>query len=384
MYSLMVLGRPTRATAYRGNYTAAAKGWQRSTLAVGGYNLGSFQLSSADLAQQELLDFFANNLGCMVQEYCAGMLSWEGYIVEMRMTIGGVEYSHSLKSEWWHNRVKVIYQTLPGLRVPNMPWGENTDSSDEYGEMNLLLQAGSIGSAGATALQSRHLAEFAWPRAHMVGGLAFGGSERAIEDVLTVAVAGYWHTLNWRYQETSVSDTAHVLIDTLVGASEFVTVGRVEANTLATHVDLGTSNKRLGDLVADVIAQGDASNNIWQGGVYGSRKFRYEPAPTAVGYYLRRGELVDKAGVNVLPPLLEPGFLLYNSDSPMSLQPAGTSNVWDDPALVYVNKVEFVAPDGLRLSLYGEEFGFEMYRGLAGATSGIPGAVAPGARIRPL
>jgi len=235
-------------------------------------------------------------------------------------------------------------------------WSENTDTSDEYGEMNYITTLGGATPEAAESLRDRDLAAYGWPRSRKMGG---GRSqEKKDPAVLEVSVVGYWATLNWRYRETSRMATATDLITTLVGASEFVTAGRIETNEMRVKVDCDPIPKRLGDAIEDVILQGDLSGNLWQGGVYAGRKFVYEQAPTTVSYYERAdGVLVDKARVPVIPSLMEAGFLLRDESAPGGGQPPGTSSAWDDTRVAYVDEVRFVAPDLLEYHLAGDEPG---------------------------
>ena len=107
-------------------------------------------------------------------------------------------------------------------------------------------------------------------------------------------------------------------------------------------------------LIENIINQGDASDNIWKGGVYAGQKFVYEPSPTTIDYILRNGALYDKAGVKVDPALINPGFYIRDTNAPMGMQPPGTSNIFDDPQVSYCDEVEFVWPDTLRLKFPGE------------------------------
>jgi len=230
-------------------------------------------------------------------------------------------------------------------------WSENTDTSDEYGEMNYITTLGGATPEAAVALRDGDLQTYAWPRSRKLGGT---GSKKG-PAVLEVSVVGYWATLNRRYRETSRMATATDLITTLVGASEFVTAGRIETNEMRVKVDCDPVPKRLGDAIEDVILQGDLDGNFWQGGVYADREFVYEQAPTSVQYYeLGGGALVDLAGAPVVPSMLEAGFLLLDEDAPTGGQPPGTSNVWDDPRVAYVDEVRFKAPDDLEYHLLGD------------------------------
>jgi hypothetical protein len=329
--------------------------WRRSTRAVGGYWMGSFQLDPRRVSRLAMDDFYNTQIGSRLVETTGGITTWEGLIVQMDYTVGGLAFRTTLDSEHWHNYVDVSYSSDLAERE-RLGWSENTDSSDIFGRMDYLDSLPGATATTAAALQDRRLSEFAWPRSRMVGGATFeGGRVDAGDRRLDVTVAGYWSTLNWRYQEASFSDGADDGISTLVGNSEFVTAGRLEDNTMTVKVKAERNPVRLGDMIKRIIEQGDTSGNVWQGGVYRDREFVYEQAPTAVEYYIRNGRLVDKGGTPVIPTLLEPGFLVKNSAAPTGWQPPGTSTAWDDPTVAYVDEVEFQAPDILRLSFFGEE-----------------------------
>jgi hypothetical protein len=233
-------------------------------------------------------------------------------------------------------------------------WSENTDASAEYGVMEYMLTLGGAAPEAAEALRDRELTAFAWPRSRKMGG----GATSSREDLaaLEVSVAGYWETLNWTYRATSRIATASDLVTTVVGESEFVTAGRIETNEMRVKADCEPVPKRRGDLIEDIIKQGDLDGNIWQGGVYAGQKLVYEAAPTAVRY-LERGDgvLTNLGRTEVVPSLMEAGFLLLDESAPSGGQPPGTSGVWDDPRVGYVDEVRFVAPDTLEYQLMDEE-----------------------------
>lgn len=349
--SLHLYQRPARGSAHLADLTPMAAGWRRSSRAVGGFWDGEF--STANLTRAEMIDFFDSYLGCAVTELGpGGMVAWEGLVWEMRLMLDGVEYQRTLAGEWWHNRIECYYQdTVGGRQV--LTWAENTDASAEYGQMEHILSLAGATTAAATALRDRHLLEYAWPRSRMVGGLAMGRKRRA-EDSLRVTCAGFWATLGWRHLATTTTAAANVQVGTLVAASQFVTAGRVEINGLSVLVDGSNVPVRLNDALEDIIEQGDATPAVWQGGVYAGRKFVYESAPTSAAYILRDGYLLDLSGGEVDPALLLPGFLLRNAGAAPVAQPPGTSSVWDDPRIAYVDEVEY-GPDGLKLHLYGTE-----------------------------
>jgi hypothetical protein len=221
--------------------------------------------------------------------------------------------------------------------------------------MEYLVKLGGTTPDAATKIQDEHLSEFAWPRSRMSGSVTMGHGEDPPKNRMVIHCTGFFETMNWRYRSTSWIATASEIISDLTGRSEFVSVGRVDDNDLATKIDCDPIPQRLGDLLQTVTEQGDMDGNLWQCGVYADRELVYEEAPNTVEYRLRDGRLYDKGNTLVIPSLLEPGFLLRNSNAPSGIQPPGTSNVWDDPQVAYVDEVVFEAPDRLKLKLFGEE-----------------------------
>jgi len=335
------------------NITSMALDWKRSIRAAGGYWLGSFSLSSESMRRDELIWWYNHYLGKRIVEESVGILSWEGLIYEMSLTLDGIQYRRTLDKEWFHNKVKVFYRDA-GVQA-STGWAENTDSSDEYGEIQYIDTISEAVAAAATALRDTRLADFAFPRSRMVGGLEFGGQPREwAADNLQITVAGYVATMNWRYRESSIAATAaSTAIADLVDDSEFVLAGVIDTNSMNVDMDC-TTPQRLWDAIEDIISQGDASGNRWVGGVYQDRKFNYNQAATEVEYYIRNGILMDRGGSRVIPSLLKPDFIVRNVNAPSGGTPIG-GNMWDDPRNAWITEVEFVAPDGLVLKPAGFE-----------------------------
>lgn len=349
LHGLIISGSPPQKID---SLTEFARGWRRSTRAHGGYWLGSFTLSQEDLTSNELQRWFERYIAHHVQEKM-GIKSWEGLIVEMTLTQDGIKYRRTLDREWWHNYVKVAYRD-EGVKSETA-WGQDADSVGEYGRMEYIDTIGEATSAEATGLRDTRLEDFAFPRSRMVGGLEFGSEPRERRvDTLEVTVAGYVATLNWRFRETSIAATAaSTAISTLVGASEFVTAGAIDTNSLSVDVNCSTP-QRLWDAIAGILDDGDASGNRWVGGVYDGRVFNYNAAATTVEYRIRNGILTDRGGSQVIPALLKPDFIVRNAAAPSGMTPLG-GNVWDDPRNAWITEVEFVAPDGLVLKPSGFE-----------------------------
>lgn len=225
---------------------------------------------------------------------------------------------------------------------------DDTDSQAEFGRMEYIVSLAGASSTAATALRTRHLEEFGWPRARFV-------NQGRANNVLTVTLAGFWYTLFWRYRKASQTGAASTLVSSLVGDSEWVSAGRIDTNTLSVTADAYPIPQRLGDLLERVVAHGDASGNVWRCGVYGNRKLHYEAAPTTVEYFTRGGLLLDKAGQPVIPELVLPGVLVQATSGSRITPPGGAG--WTQSGVTYVDQVEYSRDDGaLRLSLSGEPF----------------------------
>ena len=157
--SIHLYGRPTGAEPHWKDLTqAAGKSWKRVTHRLYGYLSASFDLSSDNMSESEIIWLYNSAIGCTIRELTAGMTTWEGLIWDMRLIVGGVQYVRTLDSEWTHNKVKAVYSSDIGLRTATA-WTENTDASDEYGEMQYIDSMGGATPEGATALVARRIAE---------------------------------------------------------------------------------------------------------------------------------------------------------------------------------------------------------------------------------
>lgn len=366
IYSLHLYGQPTESTlAYDRDLTPHAQGWRRSVNYLRGYNVGSFSIESNTMNATDMADLFYRIIGCHIVEKSYGMTTWEGRVQEAHLYLDGVEYVTTLDPQYWHNKVAVYYTSSLGYRG-YLDWSENTDSSGIYGEMQAIMELSGGTADSAAAIQDRMLAENAWPRTRMVGQSGAGQGPS-----LHVTVAGYWSTLNYRYRTTDEADDADALVSTLVGESEFVTAGTVDTNTLSVFIQAYNSPRRLGDLIEFVTRQGDASGNIWTCGVYNDQELRYEAAPTTADY-IWDGGLRYVNGERVLPTMAPAGIYVTNTKTPIGWPAPGTSNIWDDRRIAFLEEVEFVAPEGLEVRFAGYELALALLQEQINAGS-VPG-----------
>ena len=324
--------------------------WQRSTRALGGYWTGDFVITTDTMSAIQLQTLYQTCIGKEIREWYYGVPSWQGEVVEAELTINGVTHMRSMDHEVFHNKAKVLYRDSTTNVTTGTAWDENTDSSDDYGESCYIDTVGdSYDATSSVALRDRHLTEYAYPRSHPSSGLAYDPDKSASGVQLRCMCAGYVFSMNRRYRESDTADAnVSAQISTLVGESEFVTAGEIDTNTLQAPIKGSDIPVRLWDAIEELILMGDASGNRWMGGVFRDKAFRYEQAATTVTHYWRRGQLVSLGGVPVPAGLIRPDIIVQIDDILLGMTPPG-GNVWDKTRNVYIEEVEFVAPDRYRL-----------------------------------
>jgi len=346
MFALQLYERPAwGATSYRRNITELARDWHHTSRRVGGFWTADFSISQEQLTRGEIVDFYNSAIGYRVVETSYGFITWEGEISQLRLMLDGAEYTRSLDTEHWMNKVAVVYPA--GMTA----WSENTDSSDIYGESCYIdTVSGPYNATAAEARRDRRLAEFAYPRSRGAGGLQGGDRSSEGETSLAVMCAGFVFSINRRYRTTDTAPAnASTQISTLVGESEFVSAGDIETNTLQVPISTEGIPTRLWDLIEEMIGMGDASGNEMAGGVYGEREFNYEAAADTTTYYWRKQVLYDAAGAPMLPTHIKPNSIVELVNAPRSQTVPGAA-WWDKANRVAIQQVEFIAPNGYRLT----------------------------------
>lgn len=354
---LLLHERPAQSNNLVANLTNHAPNWRRTIRACGGFYLGDFTITNETMAPESIWDLFVSSIGRRIVERTAGIVTWEGEIVQMNCAIDSQSWQITLDPERFQNKVKVNYTDAATGAQLATAWSEDTDSSDIYGESCYIDTVGDhYDSTIAVARRDRRLIEFAFPQTLPVGEMvsAFTPNPQKAEVVtLSVRCAGYYNSMNRRYQEADIASTAiSSQISTLVGNSEFVTAGRIETNSDTIAVECAAIPQRLWDLVSELIKVGDASGNRWVGGVYAGREFIYEQAATTVTHYWKDGQLLDKGKCPMVPSMIMPNIVVQASVGiPGALPPGG--NVWDNVRNTWVEEVEFEWPDKYRIIPYG-------------------------------
>jgi hypothetical protein len=325
------------------NLTPHARDWVRTIRAIGGFWQGDFTITGETMQRPRIVEFYKTGIGRRVVERVGSQITWEGEIVFMRLTLGGISYERSLDAERWRNRVKVQWGG------GETAWGEESNSTALYGDAEYIEQASAVyDSAAAETRRDRILALDAFPRSHPSGTLTTEQNNDQ-GDSLYVLCAGYVFSMNRRYRETNIAAAnISTQISTLVGNSEFVTAGRIDTNSDQAAVIVAGTPMRLWDVIRELIEMGDSAGDEWIGGVWANREFRYYQAQTALTHFWSAGRLIDRGNVVMRPALIKPDIVVQVAEAPVLHNPPGGTDL-DNPRNVYIQEVEFRAPDQFTL-----------------------------------
>lgn len=223
------------------------------------------------------------------------------------------------------------------------PWSTDGDAADERGRIEDILLEGGMTDASATAKATKEVNERAWPRSLPPDQYEVDVGPK--EDGLSFLFAGYAWTLNYLHLLAGGTDIASNHVTSLIGEAEFVSTDVIATNTLEFQVE-ELEPMRIWDALEEIIEAGDGTGARWIGGVYAGRKFVYEAAPTTLRYHYRGGQLLMVQGGPIEPWFALPG-LAQLDDAPVG--PEGiTGNIADDPRVIFLEEVEFIAPHELK------------------------------------
>lgn len=214
-------------------------------------------------------------------------------------------------------------------------WYQDATSRAEYGTRDMILLEGGLTTAQANARAIKYLAEHKW--ALTIPPATISPPEKEREDSLHMTFVGYVFTLANRHTQLTGQDIqASAAVSALLAeASEFVSVGSVQSNTLSVHID-DAEALRVWDVLQTVITSGDASGNRWTGGVYNDRKFIYQLASVLPVARLRGGRLLTLSGGDLEGWYARPGYVLLD-DIPRFYDVSGVAQTGS----VWMSEVEF-------------------------------------------
>lgn len=318
-YILTLFSSVLAGQGFLEDITPVAKDWERSIRWNGGPWLGSFRVE-AELPV--LMEWFNNRLGDHVEERSGGALTWSGLIYDMELASGMVKQWRSLDNMF--NAVRARYSASTG-GTADTDWITNAASIARYGRKENVLGETYVSTQNAEQIADMHLAEnaYPWPRAN---GIHLGDADKPS---LTVGVAGYAYTANWRFisdewddeSDITVTTTIHDWLVAVLGDTSrlpFLTLATVEANTNSVQQYQGTPI-RVWDFVQNLIKRGDGGNIPWRIWVTPQRTVNAGRIDLTPYYFLQGGKLTDanSAPLALTPYQVTPG-VVRNLEYPMA------------------------------------------------------------------
>lgn len=352
MISLQLYGR-LENYVWQQNLVGRFSTWRRTSVFDIGYHIGKMTIN--DLGELEATDLFNSMLGKVIKETTYGITSYEGLVWQLDLIKNGVNYRRSLAGEQWHNRVKAKFTDYSTQEAEETAWVTNDKSIEFYGEMEYIVPLGNATDAQAAAQRDRELNQYSYPISKTVGSvdvsqIRSGGNAAQ----LIVTTVGLGATLNWQIKETTTTSTASSVITTLINSTDYVVPGNIETNSLSVSITGAVNAVRVGDAIRSIVAQGDASGNIWRGGVYADMKYDYEQVPDEVRFEMLNGRLYEQQHPVAVLQFVKPGFYIYDQSAPATYTPPGVTGVQNTPKVSFCNEVEFIYPNALLLKFPGE------------------------------
>lgn len=334
-----------------------AVSYDQEVVANGGYWAAGISFVSPI---EELNDWLVAGLARhIVVKNQAQVAIWEGVVNQVSVNFGGISITVGPLLDTI-NRLAVVYQTV--TYNTNPPVGgqravtaesNNTDSQAKYGILQGTLSGGTGTATEMEQVRDTYLAEYGWPRTSQTVNLS-GTSEPSVK----LECAGYARLLEkYVYTQTTNAgtDDADDKIQLILAAepnSLFSDYSRLDANTLQVR-EYENEDTTAWELIKDVVARGDASDNRWIFGVYANRQPRYNQVPTSIAYDYTQSD----AGLNIhayssqqviYPWDVGAGKWLRLSNV---LPNASVSSDFNrDPRIMFIESARYTAPMGLSLN----------------------------------
>lgn len=342
--------------AHMDNLSVAAEDYLHSIDAFGGFDSASFRLSEHAAV---LGDWYENGLGRDIRSYDENLqLMWEGFVNQVTVRQAGYEITRGPLVNV-QNRLQAIYSQIDTSTTPPTPGlrrktgvVNHLESQARYGIWPRVLSLAGVTDPNAEQLRDSHLAQYAKPETRRV----YLAQSNAT--TLTVDCLGYMHTLNYPYNQTSVTGTielsAKLAAVLAANPNGWISsdLSRVVRNTLAVSAWENDDNLALG-LIRGLTAMGDANDRRHLFGIYEERQAVYGPVPTDWTYEIRLGDprrvVRNRAGGEVPDWAVRPGQWVFYSDFLPGLI-VDYTDLRDDPRMLFIESVEFHMAGGLLLN----------------------------------
>lgn len=331
-------------------FSNQVSGYEHELLADGGY--WSARMTVQD-QQLDLEDWYERGLGRRVVTYSPdGVVIWEGVVNTIKLNLGGLTKTIGPYLDI-ANKVRLIYSYIDttsgspvtGLRLTT-DWASNTTSQTRYGILEKVLSSGGATPTNADDIRDLYLAENARPGRSEE--LTFGGGGQSM-DLECVGVVQF--TQRFTYNSTTtgaqnLSAKLQAVLDADPNGFIAQTFSYLDTNTLQVAA-FDNDNRIAWNIIKELVAQGDATNNRWLFGVYAGRLARYTQMIEQTDYQQSLSDPGQKVftpgGTIVEPWYILPGKWLLVTDFMAGRIPDSTS-LRDDPRFMFIESVTFRAP----------------------------------------
>lgn len=325
------------------------------TQAIGGYYAAEFSFPAGDA---DIENWVADGLGRHMEIYDNSMDTiWEGFVDEIKIQIGSLEYSIGPMSELC-NRSSVVYRDVDYGETPPVLGDtmtsilhDNETSQGQYGIWERILTGGELTLTEAEELAELYLNENCWPgRSHMLGS---SSSERKI----TLVCSGYFRFLEGYICEMIAIGGIGAASDKLIDIIDLDPNGLFSSDNADIEENLTPVGFYEDDyqdawtLIKTILELGSGTDLRCTFGVYNGRRIVYGSIPTEFSYEKRlyddTGNVYDMVGNIVVPYRVLPARWLFLSDWLIATSAGKPTK--EDPRATFIESVTFSPPDSLEL-----------------------------------
>jgi len=319
---------------------ALDSGWSYTCSAFSKNVSGSWTIAvhradnDAIMAQRAAADLGQISLNCVVPD--TNTYTGNTYVRLTASTTGSRAYFDG-----------AIYRKAP-YSVPT-GWETDLPSVDQFSRLEKILARSAMTSTSASNIAATYVYQNAFPRTKLPDWFEVVRQKRRqnIEpESLLVRVYGYGKWIfERRYLTGGMAGGASSIITSIIGEQSLLSAGRIENNAAAVQIE-DDETISLWDAAEDIAESGDGSGYPWMIGSYPGMVFEYHSRPSVVRYEYRRGNLYHKEGGLVHPAQARPNFCRIAN---WPQEPRATTGVTtQDPDVVWLDEIEFIAPNTLR------------------------------------
>lgn len=347
-----------RSVVVEGNITERLNDLSYTISAEGGYDTAKMSLNIRDVELEQWLADSIMSVVTIRSPY--GDIVWEGFINTVEINYGGLAYSLGPITDIG-NRVSVVYTPiLDATQTPPLTGSstttvivEDTVSQGKYLIWDKVIGSGTVTDEVAESLRDTWLSENKSPKLKS-SYTKFGENAPAV----VLSCLGWYHILKY-YIYNQTASASSVTISTKLQSiltADPNSIFSTDYSGITSNGLLTTSyedrNKDALSLIKEIVSYGDVNDNRYVFGVYADKKVVYSAVPTTYQYIedLRAKDLsIQDIGFGKIQPwqVLPGKFVRYIGL--LTAQPLATP-FYEDPRIMFIEKVEVVAPADIKLS----------------------------------